>query len=93
VYALLVSVALVAAAVWRLGAGGLAVELALVLSFAALLQGLAVLHATAARSARWRRLPWLVYVLLALATPQIGSLLVLLGLVDNWADFRNRPPR
>ncbi|MDD3650319.1 hypothetical protein [Immundisolibacter sp.] len=93
VYALLVLAALAAAAAWRLGAGGLAVELALVLAFPALLQGLAVLHAHTARSARWRRLPWLVYVLLALATPQVGSLLVLLGLVDNWADFRNRPLR
>lgn len=92
-YALLVLAVLAAAAVWRLAADGLAVELALVVSFAALLQGLAVLHTLAARSARFRRLPWLVYVLLALATPQFGSLLVLVGLVDNWADFRNRPLR
>ncbi len=77
----------------RLAGGGLAVELALVLAVPLLLQGLALLHAETARRGWWRRLPWVVYLMLVLATPQLASLLVLLGLVDNWFDFRNRPLR
>ena len=77
----------------RLAAGGLAVELALVLALPLLLQGLALVHAETARRGWWRRLPWAVYLMLVLATPQIGSLLVILGLVDNWLDFRSRPLR
>lgn len=90
----LLAVAALAAAFWlRLAAGGLAVELALVLALPLLLQGLAVMHAETARRGWWRRLPWAVYVMLVLATPQIGSLLVMLGLMDNWLDFRSRPLR
>jgi hypothetical protein len=77
----------------RLGYGGLAIELALVLAVPALLQGLALVHCETARRGWWPRLPWLVYVLLIVATPQIGPLLAMLGLMDNWLDFRGRPLR
>jgi len=30
---------------------------------------------------------------LIVATPQIGPLLAMLGLMDNWLDFRGRPLR
>jgi hypothetical protein len=83
----------VAAFVLGLGAGGLAIELALVTAVPALLQGLALVHGETARRGWWPRLPWLVYVLLIVATPQIGALLVMLGLMDNWLDFRSRPLR
>lgn len=92
-YSLLVLGAIVVALVQRLAGGGLAVELALVLAVPLLLQGLALVHAETARRGWWQRLPWMMYVLLVLATPQLVSLLVLLGLVDNWLDFRNRPLR
>lgn len=92
-YSLLAVVALAAAFMLRLASGGLAVELAMVLALPLLLQGLALVHAETARRGWWRRLPWAVYLMLVLATPQIGSLLVMLGLVDNWLDFRNRPLR
>lgn len=92
-YSLLVVAALAAAFWLRLAAGGLAVELALVLALPLLLQGLALVHAETARRGWWRRLPWAVYLMLVLATPQIGSLLVMLGLMDNWLDFRSRPLR
>ncbi|ANX04055.1 hypothetical protein [Immundisolibacter cernigliae] len=92
-YSLLVVAAVAAALTLRLAAGGLAVELALVLALPLLLQGLALVHAETARRGWWSRLPWAVYLMLVLATPQIGSLLVLLGLMDNWLDFRNRPLR
>lgn len=92
-YSLLVLGAIAVAFVQRLAGGGLAVELALVLAVPLLLQGLAMVHAETARRDWWRRLPWVMYVLLVLATPQLASLLVLLGLVDNWLDFRNRPQR
>jgi hypothetical protein len=93
VYAVLLLVVLAAAFAWRLAAGGLAIELAMVLAVPALLQGLALLHGETARRGWWPRLPWLVYVLLFVATPQVGSLLVMLGLMDNWIDFRGRPLR
>lgn len=92
-YSLLVLGAIAVAFTLRLAGGGLAVELALVLAVPLLLQGLALLHAETARRGWWRRLPWVVYLMLVLATPQLASLLVLLGLVDNWLDFRNRPLR
>lgn len=92
-YSLLVLGAIALAFSLRLAGGGLAVELALVLAVPLLLQGLALLHAETARRGWWRRLPWVVYLMLVLATPQLASLLVLLGLVDNWFDFRNRPLR
>ncbi|WP_448508833.1 hypothetical protein [Immundisolibacter sp.] len=92
-YSLLVLGAIVVALLQRLAGGGLAVELALVLAVPLLLQGLALVHAETARRGWWQRLPWMMYVLLVLATPQLASLLVLLGLVDNWLDFRNRPLR
>ena len=93
VYACLLLPVLAAAFAWRMAAGGLAVELALVLAVPALLQGLALVHGETARRGWWPRLPWVVYALLVVATPQVGALLVLLGLVDNWADFRSRPRR
>lgn len=92
-YSLLVLVAVAGAFTLRLAGGGLAVELALVLAVPLLLQGLALMHAETARRGWWRRLPWAVYPMLVLATPQLASLLALLGLVDNWLDFRNRPLR
>ncbi|MGE0810208.1 MAG: hypothetical protein AB7N69_06280 [Immundisolibacter sp.] len=93
VYAVLLLPVLVAAFAWRLAADGLAVELALVLAVPALLQGLALVHGETARRGWWPRLPWVVYALLVVATPQLGSALVLLGLMDNWVDFRSRPLR
>jgi hypothetical protein len=93
VYAVLLLPVLAAAFVWRLAAGGLAIELAMVLAVPALLQGLALVHGETARRGWWPRLPWVVYALLVVATPQLGSALVLLGLVDNWVDFRSRPVR
>ena len=93
VYAVLLLPVLVAAFAWRLAADGLAVELALVLAVPALLQGLALVHGETARRGWWPRLPWVVSALLVVATPQLGSALVLLGLVDNWVDFRSRPLR
>lgn len=93
VYAALLLPVLAAAFAWRLAAGGLAIELALVLAVPALLQGLALVHGEPARRGWWPRLPWLVYVLLIVATPQVGALLVMLGLMDNWVDFRGRPLR
>ena len=92
-YGLIFVPALAAAFVWRLAGGGLAIELAMVLAVPALLQGLALVHGETARRGWWPRLPWVVYVLLVVATPQIGALLLVLGLVDNWADFRSRPLR
>ncbi len=92
-YSLLALVAAALAFTLRLANGGLAVELALVLAVPLLLQGLAVMHAEIVRRGRWRRLPWLVYVMLVLATVQVASVLALLGLMDNWLDFRNRPLR
>lgn len=92
-YAVLVLPVLGAAFGWRLAADGLAVELAMVLAVPALLQGLALVHGETARRGWWPRLPWVMYALLVVATPQAGSLLVLLGLVDNWVDFRGRPLR
>lgn len=93
VYAVLLLPVLAAAFAWRLAADGLAVELALVLAVPALLQGLALVHGETARRGWWPRLPWVVYALLVVATPQVGSALVLLGVVDNWVDFRSRPLR
>jgi hypothetical protein len=93
VYAVLLLPVLAAAFAWRLAAGGLAIELAMVLAVPALLQGLALVHGETARRGWWPRLPWVVYALLVVATPQLGSALVLLGLVDNWVDFRSRPLR
>lgn len=93
VYAVLLLPVLAAAFAWRLAADGLAVELALVLVVPALLQGLALVHGETARRGWWPRLPWVVYALLVVATPQVGSALVLLGVVDNWVDFRSRPLR
>lgn len=92
-YAGLLLAVLAAAFAWRMAAGGLAVELALVCAVPALLQGLALVHGETARRGWWPRLPWVVYALLVVATPQIGALLLVLGLVDNWADFRSRPLR
>lgn len=93
VYAVLLLPVLAAAFAWRLAADGLAVELAMVLAVPALLQGLALMHGETARRGWWPRLPWVVYALLVVATPQVGSALVLLGMVDNWVDFRSRPLR
>ena len=93
VYAVLLLPVLAAAFAWRLAAGGLAGGLAMVLSVPAVLQGLALVHGETARRGWWPRLPWVLYVLLVVATPQVGSALVLLGLVDNWVDFRGRPLR
>lgn len=92
-YGWLLLMVVAAALVLGLGAGGLAIELALVTAVPALLQGLALVHGETARRGWWPRLPWLVYMLLIVATPQIGSLLVMLGLMDNWLDFRGRPLR
>lgn len=75
---------------WR--GDALAVELALVLVVPLLLQGLAVMHRLALRGGGWRRAPWLVYPLLVLATPQVAPPLALLGLMDNWLDFKNGSP-
>ncbi|GAB4357434.1 MAG: hypothetical protein Kow0073_15400 [Immundisolibacter sp.] len=82
---------LVCAAAMGLGLrhGAVAVELALVLLMPLLLQGLAVMHRLALRGGGWRRAPWLVYPLLVLATPQVAPPLALLGLMDNWFDFKN----
>lgn len=58
-----------------------------------LLQGLAVLHRVHRLSrAHWG---WLfgLYLLLVLFMPQLGSLVVCIGLVDIWADIRTRVER
>ena len=93
VYGWLLLPVVAAAAIWGLAGDGIAIELALVLAVPAVLQGLALVHAETARRGWWPRLPWVVYVLLALATPQVAVLLGLMGLLDNWLDFRGRPLR
>lgn len=58
-----------------------------------LLQGFAVLHRVhRLLGAHWG---WLfgLYLLLALFMPQLGSLVVCIGLVDIWADIRSRVER
>ncbi|MGM0554237.1 MAG: DUF2232 domain-containing protein [Pseudomonadota bacterium] len=68
----------------------LAVELAFVLGVLFFLQGIALLHALTHR--RGMNSFWLVgmYVLLVLALPQMFLLLATIGVVDAWADIRNR---
>lgn len=92
VYGVLALLACAAALGLRLRGGALAVELALVLVVPLLLQGLAVMHRLALRGGGWRRAPWLVYPLLVLATPQVAPPLALVGLMDNWLDFKNGSP-
>ncbi len=91
-YGVLVLVACAAAMGLGLRGGAVAVELALVLVVPLLLQGLAVMHRLAQRGGGWRRAPWLVYPLLVLATPQVAPPLALVGLMDNWLDFKNGSP-
>jgi hypothetical protein len=91
-YGVLVLLACAAALGLGLRGGALAVELALVLVVPLLLQGLAVMHRLALRGGGWRRAPWLVYPLLVLATPQVAAPLALVGLMDNWLDFKNGSP-
>lgn len=73
--------------------GGLAYTLLPVPAILLLLQGLAVLHRVhRLMGAHWG---WLfgLYLLLVLFMPQLGSLVVCIGLVDIWADIRSRVER
>lgn len=68
----------------------LAGQLVWILAAGCLLQGVAVAHGIIARRGLARG--WLVglYVLLLFAQPYSGLVLALLGLADNWFDFRQR---
>ncbi len=68
----------------------LAVELAFILGVLFFLQGIALMHALTRQ--RGMNSFWLVgmYVLLVLALPQMFLLLATIGVVDAWADIRNR---
>ena len=70
--------------------GELAGQLAWLLIAGSLLQGVAVAHGIVARRQLARG--WLVglYVLLLFVQPYSGLVLALLGLADNWLDFRQR---
>ncbi|MGD8910987.1 MAG: DUF2232 domain-containing protein, partial [Chromatiales bacterium] len=65
----------------------------LVLVSVFLLQGLAVAHGVFGAMRGSQR--WLVatYVLLLLFLPQMATVLVTVGLLDVWIDFRGRFPR
>ncbi len=89
-YSGVVLLATVPALLLGLAGDGLAVELALVLAIPLLVQGLALIHAEVARRGWWRGLPGMAYLMLVV-TPHVGLPLALLGLVDNWLDFRRRP--
>ncbi|MBK1719001.1 hypothetical protein [Thiocystis violacea] len=75
---------------WGLLAKGIGLDLAPVLGFLLLLQGLTVVHGLRGLLAVHRG--WLValYLLLVLFMPQTGLLLASIGLVDLWADIRAR---
>lgn len=68
----------------------LPVELAIVGLAVYLLQGIALMHALAARL-KWH-VGWLVgmYVLLLLVLPHVSVLLAAMGLIDSFADIRQR---
>lgn len=75
---------------WGLSAPGLGLDLVPVLGLLLLLHGLAVVHRL--HELRRAHLGWLIalYVLLVLFMPQMGLLLISLGLIDLWANIRAR---
>ncbi|WP_024327124.1 hypothetical protein [Thioalkalivibrio sp. AKL19] len=81
---------LLLAGVGHLGPVPLATELAFILAVLFFLQGIALMHALTLRQGMSSF--WLVgmYVLLALALPQMFLLLATIGVIDAWADIRSR---
>ncbi|WP_019625606.1 hypothetical protein [Thioalkalivibrio sp. ALJT] len=81
---------LVLAGIGHLGPIPLATELAFILAILFFLQGIALMHALTFRQGMSSF--WLVgmYVLLALALPQMFLLLATIGVIDAWADIRSR---
>lgn len=65
-------------------------EIAMIVGVPMSLQGLAVLHELGRASPRWRAGLFMIYLLLGLALLQIGFALAMLGVLDNWLDFRRR---
>lgn len=55
-----------------------------------LLQGLAVAHAMAARFKAHQLWLALLYMMLVILLPYMLVMVAMAGLIDNWADFRNR---
>lgn len=86
---LTIAIVLIAAATSGLLAD-LARQLVWILIAGCLLQGIAVVHGIVRRLGKARG--WLIamYVLLIFAEPYSGVLLAILGLADNWVDFRQR---
>ena len=82
----------VLAASGHLGPVPLATELAVILAVLFFLQGIALMHALTRRQGM--NSFWLVgmYVLMALALPQMFLLLATIGVIDAWADIRSRLP-
>ncbi|MFO7953491.1 DUF2232 domain-containing protein [Thioalkalivibrio sp.] len=81
---------LLLAGIGHLGPVPLATELAFILAVLFFLQGIALMHALTFRQGMSSF--WLVgmYVLLALALPQLFLLLATIGVIDAWADIRSR---
>lgn len=88
ILAVAVMVLLALAAVLGGAGGALAAELVMVALLLFLLQGVAVVHGLVGRTGA--SVGWLVamYLLLLVAPPQTAVLLAVVGVVDNWFDFR-----
>ncbi|WP_019591108.1 hypothetical protein [Thioalkalivibrio sp. ALE20] len=82
--------AVVLLAVGQLVPSPLAMELAFILGVLFFLQGIALMHALT--HGQGMSVFWLVgmYVLMALALPQMFLLLATIGVIDAWADIRRR---
>ncbi len=87
---MLSAVTLLLAGIGHLGPVPVATELAFILAVLFFLQGIALMHALTFRQGMSSF--WLVgmYVLLALAMPQMFLLLATIGVIDAWADIRSR---
>ncbi|WP_018140304.1 hypothetical protein [Thioalkalivibrio sp. ALJ7] len=81
---------LLLAGLGHLGPVPLATELAFILAVLFFLQGVALMHALTFRQGMSSF--WLVgmYLLMALALPQMFLLLATIGVIDAWADIRSR---
>lgn len=68
----------------------IAATVAAVLAFAYFLQGLAVVHALAAKAPASGFVLAAFYAALVIAAALVGSVVVILGLIEEWAGFRRR---
>lgn len=73
-----------------LGGYGAAINIAIVLGVAYMFYGLGVVHGLVKGRAGASRWLFVLYVLLAVLTPHVALILILLGWMDTWVGFRER---